>query len=375
MLKKWLIPSILAAAMLLPSVSNAAASATFTFTTEDGGEGTGPALIKYGTTYVTAGHWEAAGLEASWDSSHQRVTFAGWEKSISIRLGSKVGVLDGKKVDLGGEPFEYEQQLYIPARFLVQSLGGQSVSWDAKQSVYKAKGLQTYASASAKFGGLTYTVNKKLGQLYVTDVKGKSRLLANLGSKLYDMVHLDFFKTPAGLIYLTITDVYGEPHINNKWFTLVIKNGMVIRQASVGYHYRFGNNIKMYSNQLLLTNGKTLRLIEDGTGKITQTIDLTQLGGRNDDYLIEGMDKDFILIRANQDGILTLVNRAAGTKTLLYKVLLDKEQQEYAETNDIPYYGDNLRFLKREGDTLFFKNETPLFKDQKVYKYKLAGIQ
>jgi hypothetical protein len=369
--KKWLLAPILAASLLIAPVTNAATPAYFVYTIEGGGKSTSSALLKDGIAYVSTSYWEAAGLQVVWDQGHKRAEFTGWEKKIAVRIGSKTGVLDGKLVSVEGVPFESNGQLYVPAVFLVKSLEGETVSWDAAKRTYTAKELKTFSSSSAQFGGYTYTVDKKSGHLYVTDSSGRTSLLANLGSEIYDSVQFDFQKTPKGLIYLTLTDVYGEPHINNKWYTLIIKDGGVIRQASVGYHLRYGNNVKITGNQLLLTDGKTLRLIEDGTGNVTQTLDLTKLGGVDDTYLVEGMDEDFLLIRPNQQGLLMLIDRKTGTKTLLYKALLDPEQQNYAENNDIPYFGDNLKFLKREGDTLLFTNE--YVQDGKVYKYILGG--
>ncbi|NUU62061.1 stalk domain-containing protein [Paenibacillus agri] len=369
--KKWLLVPILVASLLVAPVTNAATPAYFVYITDEGGKATGSALIKEGIAYVSTSYWEAAGLRVVWDQGHKRAEYTGWEKKIAVRIGSKTGILDGKLVSLGGAPFETNGQLYVPADFLVKSLGGETVSWDAAKKIYTAKELKSFSSTSAKFGGNTYTVDKKAGRLYVTDSSGRTRLLANLGSELYDMVAFDFQKTPKGLIYLTLTDVYGEPHIHNKWYTLIIKDGGVIRQASVGYYMRYGNNVKIAGNQLLLTDGKTLRLIEDGTGNVTQTLDLTKLGGVSDTYLVEGMDDDFLLIRPNQQGFLMLIDRKTGSETLLYKELLDPEQQNFAETNDLPFFGDNLKFVKREGNALLFTNE--YVRDGKVYKFNLSG--
>ncbi|MEK4189287.1 hypothetical protein [Paenibacillus sp. FSL L8-0494] len=66
-----------------------------------------------------------------------------------------------------------------------------------------------------------------------------------------------------------------------------------------------------------------------------------------------------------------IIDRKTDAKTLLYKALLDEEQQKYAETNDLPFFGDNLKFLKREGDALLFNNE--YVQDGKVYKFTLDG--
>lgn len=54
--------------------------AYFTFIMDGGGKGTSAALVKDGITYVSASHWEAAGLKVVWDKSHQRAKFTGWGK-------------------------------------------------------------------------------------------------------------------------------------------------------------------------------------------------------------------------------------------------------------------------------------------------------
>ncbi|MEK5027503.1 copper amine oxidase N-terminal domain-containing protein [Paenibacillus sp. FSL M7-1046] len=367
MRKIWLFAPMLLLLFLFPAISSAATHASFIYYVANGGKGTVPALVKSGTAFVPASLLEEAGLRVAWDKADLRAKYVGWEKTVVVTVGSKTAVLDGKTVQLGGAPFRYKEQLYLPARFVVQALEGQTVSWDAAHAVYTAKGLGTFASINATFEGITYSVVKESGKLYAAKAPGKPQLIAKLGSKLYDMVDFKFQKTPGGLIHLTLSDIYGEPHINNTWYTLVIKNGVVIRQASVGYYNRFGNNVAMYDNNLVLTDGKILRVIEDGTGKVKETLDLVKLGGEDDNYLVEGIDDDFLLIRPNQKGILMFIDRKTGGKTLLYKELLNQEQQQYAETNDVPYYGDELKFIKREGNTLQFK----LGREDQIYNYRM----
>lgn len=86
-----------------------------------------------------------------------------------------------------------------------------------------------------------------------------------------------------------------------------------------------------------------------------------KLGGTEEDaYYIEGIDNDILLLRGNQKGLLTLIDRKTGERTLLYKELLTAKDQEYAENNDVPYKGDTLKFVKRSGDKLYFLNDSPL---------------
>ncbi|WP_249899479.1 copper amine oxidase N-terminal domain-containing protein [Paenibacillus sp. PK3_47] len=372
MKRLWLLVPVLLMVCMLPAMASAAGTAYFKYTYDGGGQVTTNALLKDGTVYVSAGIMESAGLRVTWDKAQKQAMFRGWQKSVKVTVGGRTAAIDGKAVSLGGVPFRYRDELYVPARFLVQALDGQSVSWDAQQRVYTASGIHSYESTSATYGGVTYTVDKKNGKLYTATPAGGMRLMADLGSQLYDMVNFDFKKTGKGLIYLTITDVYGEPHINNKWYTLIIKDGMVIRQASVHYWKRYGDNVKMYGSSLLLTDGRTLRVIEDGTGKVTATLDLVKLGGEEDSYLVEGMDDDFLLIRPNDKGLLMLIDRHTGEKTLLYKELLDPDQQEYAEMNDVPFFGDQLQYLRREGNTLYFENGA--VRDGREYPYVLKGM-
>lgn len=113
-------------------------------------------------------------------------------------------------------------------------------------------------------------------------------------------------------------------------------------------------------------DGNTLRFIQDDTGNVIDTLDLVKLGGEEDAYYVEGIDKEIILLRGNQNGLLTLIDRQTGERTLLYKELLTAKDQEYAENNDVPFKGDTLKFIKRSGDKLYFINDSPLTGKKKL---------
>ncbi|MNC76288.1 hypothetical protein D3C75_1279770 [compost metagenome] len=83
------------------------------------------------------------------------------------------------------------------------------------------------------------------------------------------------------------------------------------------------------------------------------------------------MDEDFMLIRPMRTGFLMLIDRNTGTKTLPYQSLLDAEQRAYAETNDLPYFGDQLEYIERKGNLLLFKNQ--VVQDGRIYEYDLCG--
>lgn len=322
----------------------------------------GPAVIKNGVTYVDVrGIAEYAGLKMEWDKSGKRATFSGWTKSFAVRIGSQKGVLDGKVINLGGIPFKSKEDgFYLPARFVVQAFEGSNLTLNSKTNTLSASGLKTYNAFTKTFGGRTYTLVKANGDLYVSQGKDNVLKIASLES-MFDWVDMKIEKTPGGLLVITITDVYGEPHINTRVLTLVFKDGSLMRKASFSSQFRKDAEIKPYDDQLILHDGNMLRLVQDGTAKVTTTLDLQKLGGEEQSYYLEGIDQDILLLRGSQKGLLTLIDRHTGERTLLYKELLTAEDQKFAETNDMPSNnGDTLKFVKRSGDKLYFLNDSPL---------------
>lgn len=321
----------------------------------------GPAVIKNGVTYVDVrGIAENAGLKMEWDKSGKRAQFSGWTKSFAVRIGSQNGVLDGKAVNLGGIPFKSKEDgIYLPARFIVKAFEGSNLKLDPTTNTLSANGLKTFNVFTESYGGRTYTLVKANGDLYVSQGKNNVLKITSLETT-FDWVGMKIEKTPGGLLVITINDSYGEPHINTRVITLVFKNGALMRKASFSYQFRGDTEIKPYDDNLILHDGNILRFVQDETANVTATLDLKKLGGEEQAYYLEGIDKDLLLLRGNQKGWLTLIHRNTGERTLLYKELLTAEDQEYAETNDSPYKGDTLKFVKRSGDKLYFLNDSPL---------------
>ncbi|QHW32844.1 copper amine oxidase N-terminal domain-containing protein [Paenibacillus rhizovicinus] len=374
---KGIAAAVLAAALVWPSiaapkVAHAGTTAYVRLAWDNGGESSSNGIIKNGRIYVPADLFEMAGMRLQWDKAHQRADIIGYGKSAAVRIGQSAGVIDGAPTRGDAAPFMYGGQLYVSATFLVMVLEGGSIQWDGAHRLFTAKGLHTFASFSQTYGGRTFSIVNRTGELFVNGGKnGASVKLADLGSPIYGGVSMDFQPTEGGLLYVTIHDNYGEPHLGNHIFTLILKNGVVIRKANASYWYRFMPNVTSYGHHLLMTDGKTLRILADGTADVEQTLDLVKLGGEEDNYFVEGIADDFVLIRPNRSGLLTLVDRKTGGSVQLYKQLLSAEEITLAETNDT-IYGDWLQYVKREGSTLYFKNGSSLEKNRdKLYAYTL----
>ena len=108
-------------------------------------------------------------------------------------------------------------------------------------------------------------------------------------------------------------------------------------------------------------------LYDDQTTKLITEYDLVALGGEDENYFIEGMGQDYLLIRPNLKGVLMLVKPNTKEKVELYKEIFknDPERLEYFEENDTPYNrGDDLKFIGEKNGVLYFK--TSVFNEKTV---------
>ncbi|MEC0368961.1 copper amine oxidase N-terminal domain-containing protein [Paenibacillus chibensis] len=372
----FLLLSALSTTALLPA-SAASASTQVSIQLSFNSEGlttvSQEAVMKNGVSYLPVYMiTNNAGLQLTWDKSGQRAQFTGFDKSFAIRVGSSSGMLDGKPVDLGGSPFKKNNELYLPVKFVAKALGGGTVSWDPNKKLLQAGQLHSFKGQSATFEGTVYSVSYNTGDLYASS-GGKKVKLANLGSGL-DIVHFKFDKTPKGLIVVRVSNYYGEPHLFSDECTLLLKNGSVIRQSNLSLNNTAGKSALWTDGKLLLNDGKSLRMIEDGTGNVLETIDLPGLMGSSDNqelsYAVEALDSDIALIRSTQSGILTLVDRRTGSQTELYKTFYGDDAQKIEGTTDTMFPGDRLTFTGRSGNKLNF---TYSYNNETIkYNYTLA---
>ncbi|MFC5532277.1 stalk domain-containing protein [Cohnella yongneupensis] len=359
--------------------SSSPPAATYHFEWTDGSSLSGEAIIKNGISYVGVDAIAEAMVfsRVIWSNEH-RVKFDGFRTSFTITIGKDIGAINDVPVSVGGIPFKKDNQIFVPAKFVFKALRGTKLSCDPKQHIVAATGLRKDAGARMYYSRLTFKVDYETGILTIMDnLEEIERKLADLGSPLHGIVTYNFHRTEGGLLLLKITDNYGEPHVNYQEFQVVIKNRGLIRQSRAQYYNRYANNASFYDKTIVLTDGRQLRLIEDGTGNVLEKIDLVKLGGEDDNYFVEAIDDEFLLLRANKSGMLKLYDRRTKEIVLLYKQLLDPSLFEIVENYTQPMIGagDYLVFDKREGNTLIFRNDAPYLSEKErgvQYRYELA---
>lgn len=371
--KKMIFSALLSSTFLLQSslcnpalASSSSFPTTYTFYLANDPKGfiVNPTMIQNGTIFVDIRELaQDAGLTFAWDSTGQRASINGFMKKAAIRLGSHTAMLDGKMVTLSAAPFKSKEKrnnveaVYVPIRFAVQLLGGDHIQVDRQQVHVQARNIKSYNVINDVYKGSTYTLKKDGGDLYVAHGKQTPVKLVSLGIN-FDSVDREFESTAGGLLILTINDAYGEPHIHNQQVKLIFQKGKLIRKAYTDFTTINDSDISTYQGKIVLSDGKILRMIEDGTGNVVDQLDLVKLGGgSNEKYAVEALYNDAILMRTASKGRLLLIDRNTNQTITLYKELLDASwQKQIGEDVDIDSFGsgDYLQFDKRVNDTFYF---------------------
>ncbi len=371
--KKMIFSALLSSTLLLQSslcnpalASSSSFPTTYTFYLANDPKGfiVNPTIIQNGTIFVDIRELaQDAGLTFAWDSTGQRASLNGFMKKVAIRLGSRTAMLDGKIVTLSAAPFKSKDKrnnveaVYVPIRFAVQLLGGDHIQIDRQQVHVQARNINSYDVITDVYKGSTYTLKKDGGDLYVAHGKQTPVKLLSLGIN-FDSVNMEFESTAGGLLILTINDAYGEPHIHNQQVKLIFQKGKLIRKAYTDFTRINDSDISRYQGKIVLSDGKILRMIEDGTGNVVDQLDLVKLGGgSNEKYAIEGLYDDAIIMRTASKGRLILVDRNTNQSVTLYKELLDTSwQKQIDEDVDIDSFGsgDYLQLDKRVNHTFYF---------------------
>ncbi|WP_217597011.1 copper amine oxidase N-terminal domain-containing protein [Cohnella sp. GbtcB17] len=277
-----------------------------------------------------------------WDGPKKLVSVYAPNRTVKLTLGSKTAQLNDKSIALNAPALMKNNTVYVPVRFVAQSLGA-AVKWQSAQRTVTIEDGDPYAVGYAiTLTPSMFWLDRKTGDLYQSDPSNSPAVkTGKLKFEQQELLSLSVDKLGTGGYIVTASDVYGEPHINVNYTTAYVKNKKLVDQATVHYWQRMTPNVTSVGNQAVLTDGKKLRILKDD-GSTDKEYDLQKLGGLNEIYGVEGIGANYLLIRPNTTGLLTLVDPETGKKKELYE-LLDPEDQEYAKLNDVPYHGDTFK--------------------------------
>lgn len=307
---------------------------------------------------------ELLGTLVSWNSSSKTVTMNYPELTVKVSYGSTSATVNGKTIALSAPLRMVEGRIYVPLRFLSESTGA-DVKWEASRKTVNITRSDNFVKEYPT--GMIW-LNRQTGDIYkARDDQSPAVRIGKLDAALKGSISF-YGSLSGGNSVLTIVDNYGEPGVHYDAYSLLVLNNKIVNQRKASYFQRYEQNASYYQiynpdgwlQYLTLTDGKTVTVFDE-QGKEVKEYDLPALAGKDDVYTVHAIGEDYLVVRPNGTGLLTLIDFKDNSIVTLADKLLTGKDLEYARTNDVPYRGDELRFGADMGHgTLDFFYNSPI---------------
>lgn len=235
---------------------------------------------------------EALNLKVYWDQPSKTAYLYGVNKEIKMTAGSKTAFVNNNPTSLEVAAKVINGKTYIPLKF-VATATGESVVWNSSLKTLTVS--RTYAMGSDKT--ITYWINLKTGELSKAESREAGAKIGKLDTKLSVLKDFYVSQLSDSSSYIAYNQISGPSGTVKVSGQAMVVNDKLIDQAnfSVMGYYPVSNNKKAQDN-VLITDGKHAELLNK-EGKVQTSIDLTEIMGIDQVYMIEEYNKDFMILR------------------------------------------------------------------------------
>ncbi|WP_342425038.1 copper amine oxidase N-terminal domain-containing protein [Paenibacillus sp. FSL L8-0502] len=313
----------------------------------------GESFINKGQVMIPITDAALPGIATDYDPKTQTLTLTNGIASLGsgrIKANSNIGFVHNRKVTYDVSASSIRGTLYVPLAFISDVVGGK-LEWKKNERMASISYPQLVGESEESKG---YLLDASSGVLYHKEDGGRIRALSPTNIKLkedyFGMTKIISTKVTEDADLVTVWQAYGEPMINDDFYTLFVQKGKVLRQAKAHYWNFNANNIKLYNGKAVMNDGQTVRLI-GANGSVKEIWNMGKLSGRlKDSFAVEGMGEGFILARSNDEGFLILINLKTHQSLLVYELLqLAPEQLNGSREDGIKFIGQN----KNDGELRF----------------------
>ncbi|TYP74750.1 copper amine oxidase N-terminal domain-containing protein [Paenibacillus methanolicus] len=322
-----------------------------------------PALAINGTIYLPVRDTgELLDTVVDWHGSVKLVSMTYPKLTVRLALGSDEAIVNGKPRKLTTPLRSIDGRIYVPMRFFSEAMDA-DVSWQPAERTVAIKKKDEYA-----IGGGTW-INRETGQLYISRP-------SNQAPVEYGRLETTGFKGELALygyghdgLYL-FADTYGEPkERKHDVYGVFILNKKIVAQRKATYsgrlEERFGTsyqyldeNAKKWVQVYLLSDGRKVAFFS-ADGIVIREHDLTALTGKEDNYAVLGAGEDFIVVRPESTGYVTLINLKDRATAEMYDKLLKDADLERVLGQGGTISRDDIQFIGEDRGTLYFGYRRP----------------
>lgn len=307
-----------------------------------------PPFVDQGAVYLPVRDiGELLGTLVAWNTQAKTVTMRYPELTVKVPFGSTSASVNGQPVALSTPLRMVDGRVYVPLRFFSEAVGAE-VKWEAAIHTVRMTKPNDYLELNP----LAIWLNRTTRELYMG--KGEQSDVLSIGkleAQLQGAVSVEGPSRHGKNTVLTLVDSYASPQPHYEVYTLLIRDNQIVEQKHASYDQRYESNASDYQvydpngwiQHAVLTDGKIVWVFND-EGKVVSTYDLPQLTQQDDVFGVQAVDTDFLVVRPNRSGLLTLIDLKDNSTVILADKLLTGKDLAYAHDNQTPYPGDSLNF-------------------------------
>lgn len=169
------------------------------------------AFIENGSVMVPIrGVFEQVGIKVTWDGKDQTVTTTSKNQKVMLKMGSTIGYVNDKKINLQSPPMVKNNSTYVPLRFLITH-SGFLVNWDQKSKT---------VSISSSPNSTNTTINTADRSVDIP-IQAETKQHRGVKGKVLDSTGNPVSGATVKFLYLTgVTEDYSTTTLQDGTFTI-----------------------------------------------------------------------------------------------------------------------------------------------------------
>ncbi|MFU1797456.1 copper amine oxidase N-terminal domain-containing protein [Paenibacillus azoreducens] len=306
-------------------------------------------FVDHGTIYLPLRDvGELLGTLVSWNGAAKTVTMNYPDLKVKLEYGSLQAMVNGKQFSLNAPLRMVDGRLFVPLRFFSEATGA-DVKWEDSIKTVNITKEDDFIKAQP---WSSVWLNRKTSDLYMArDEQSPAIHVGKLDTEIQGDVSFHDGLNQGGNTVLTIVDHYGDSRSHYDVYGLLIRGNKIVAQKKANYEKRYEPNTTYFQvydpngwiEYTVLTDGKIVTIFNN-QGKVVKEYDLPKLSGTDDVFSVLAVGEDYLVVRPNQSGLLTLIDLKDHSTVVLADKLLTGKDLEYARNHKDPYPGDTLSY-------------------------------
>lgn len=265
-------------------------------------------------------------LKVYWDQRSKTVSLYGVNKEIKLTVGSKTAYINNKQTSLDVAANVINGKTYIPLKF-VATAAGESVSWNSSSE--RLTMSRSYAMGSDK--ELTYWIHLETGELSKAETRKPGIKIGKIdNTELSILKKFDVSKLSDSSSYIAYNQISGpSATVKVSGQALIVGDKIVDQGDFLVMGYYLVTNIQKAQDLVLITDGKNAKFL-DKQGEIQSSVNLTEIMGKDEIYMIEEYNNDFMILREYSSQHLIVYDFKAKEVIYVHEVIdLPVYEKEY----------------------------------------------